>query len=155
MFFDSRFINTKREAFHSLLQKFLYPSTRLRSNLISRPNEARAVKVNLIASVPKDGIPLGNSFWVCFFIFSANFGCIMPWVLLSRRSSRPIPSIRSIGSRTLPLDLLIFWPLPSLMSPVMYISLNGTSPANLSPNIIIRATQKNMISKPVTRTLVG
>ena len=31
---------------------------------MSRPNEARAVKVNLIASVPKDGIPLGNSFLV-------------------------------------------------------------------------------------------
>jgi myo-inositol-hexaphosphate 3-phosphohydrolase len=34
-------------------------------------------------------------------------------------------------------------------------SRNGTSSMNLSPIMIIRATQKKMMSKPVTSTLVG
>ena len=33
--------------------------------------------------------------------------------------------------------------------------LNGTSSMKCSPIIIIRATQKKMMSKEVTRTLVG
>ncbi len=37
----------------------------------------------------------------------------------------------------------------------MYTSLKGTSPMNFSPIIIMRATQKKMMSKPVTRTLPG
>ncbi len=35
------------------------------------------------------------------------------------------------------------------------MSLKGTSPMNLMPIIIMRATQKKMMSKPVTSTLVG
>ena len=35
------------------------------------------------------------------------------------------------------------------MMPVMYTSRNGTSSMNFSPNIIIRATQKKMMSYPV------
>ena len=86
---------------------------------MSRPNEASAAKVNLKASVPNEGIPSGNSPWVCFLIFAAIFGCIMPWVLLTNKSSKLMPSIRSIGSKTLPLDLDIFCPCPSLIRPVI------------------------------------
>jgi hypothetical protein len=68
-------------AFHSLLQNFLYPSTREISKLISRPSapnqhpdrpthqashsppEVYAQSANLNASVPHCGIPLGKSFF--------------------------------------------------------------------------------------------
>ena len=33
--------------------------------------------------------------------------------------------------------------------------LNGTSPVNSNPAMIMRATQKKMISGPVTKSLVG
>ena len=56
---------------------------------------------------------------------------------------------------TLPLDLDIFWPSASRIRPCRYTSRNGTSPMNFRPNIIMRATQKKMMSKPVTSTLVG
>ena len=41
------------------------------------------------------------------------------------------------------------------MRPWMYTARNGTSPVNLRPIMIIRATQKKMMSKPVTSTEVG
>ena len=56
---------------------------------------------------------------------------------------------------TLPLVFDIFSPCSSRMRPVMYTSRNGTSPMNFRPIIIMRATQKKMMSKPVTSTLVG
>ena len=37
----------------------------------------------------------------------------------------------------------------------MNTCLNGTSPMKWMPIIIIRATQKKMMSKPVTKVLVG
>ena len=37
----------------------------------------------------------------------------------------------------------------------MYTSRNGTSPVKCRPSMTMRATQKKMMSKPVTRTLVG
>ena len=77
---------------------------------MSLPGLARLAKVNLKASVPKDEIPLGNSFVVFLTIDSACFGFIKPWVLFFNKSSSEMPSIKSIGSRTLPFDLLIFWP---------------------------------------------
>ena len=47
---------------------------------------------------------------------------------------------------TLPLLLDIFWPRSSRTRPWMKTSRNGTSPMNLRPIIIIRATQKKMMS---------
>ena len=67
----------------------------------------------------------------------------------------PMPSTISSGSMTLPFDFDILSPDSSRIRPVMYTSRNGTSPMNLRPIIIIRATQKKMMSKPVTSTLVG
>ncbi len=56
---------------------------------------------------------------------------------------------------TLPLDLLIFWPFSSRTRALMNTLSKGTSPMKCRPIIIIRATQKKMMSKPVTSTLVG
>ncbi len=56
---------------------------------------------------------------------------------------------------TLPLDLDIFCPRSSRTRPLMTTRLNGTWSWNSSPIIIIRATQKKMMSKPVTRVSVG
>ena len=101
-------------------------------------------------------MPSANSFRVCFSILAARCSCIILPVRFSTRVSRSMPSMISSGSSTLPLDLDIFCPLASLTRPCMYTSLNGTCPSiNLTPNIIMRATQKNIMSKPVTRTLVG
>jgi hypothetical protein len=55
----------------------------------------------------------------------------------------------------LPFDFDIFCPSRSRTMPVMYTSRNGTSPMSLSPIMSMRATQKKMMSKPVTRTAVG
>ena len=105
---STQFISTKRVAFQILLQKLRLPSIRLISKLISRPVLARLVKVKRSASVPNASIPSANSLRVAFSILAASFGFISPVVRLATRLSRSIPSIRSIGSSTLPFDLLIF-----------------------------------------------
>ncbi len=78
-----------------------------------------------------------------------------PLVRLATSESTSMPVTMSSGSMTLPLDFDILSPCSSSMSPVMYTSRKGTSPVNLSPIIIMRATQKKMMSKPVTSALVG
>ncbi|MNE69630.1 hypothetical protein D3C80_1653650 [compost metagenome] len=71
-----------------------------------------------------------------------------------------MPSTMSSGSRTLPLDLDIFWPWPSRTRPCTYTVLNGTCGVPSSflircmVSMIMRATQKKMMSKPVTSTSV-
>src|SRR3989304_4693250 len=70
-------------------------------------------------------------------------------------SSMPMPSIRSMGSSTLPLDLDIFWPSASRIRPCTYTSLNGILPVMCLVIITMRATQKKMMSKPVTSTEEG
>ena len=158
---STQFISTKRVAFQILLQKLRLPSMRLRSKLISRPVLAKEVKVKRSASVPNAGIPSANSLRVAFSIFCASLGFIRPVVRLATRVSKSMPSIKSIGSSTLPLDLDIFCPCPSRTKPCTYTVLNGTcglpslSLIKYSVIIIIRATQKKMMSKPVTNTLVG
>jgi hypothetical protein len=59
------------------------------------------------------------------------------------------------GSTTLPLVLDIFSPSSSRTSAWMYTSRNGTSPMKWMPANIMRATQKKMMSNPVTSTDVG
>ena len=57
---------------------------------------------------------------------------------------------------TLPLDFDIFWPLLVAHQAVdVDRALNGTSSMKWMPIIIIRATQKKMMSKPVTSTSPG
>ena len=55
----------------------------------------------------------------------------------------------------MPSDLLILRPLSSITTPWMYTSLKGISPMNLSPLMIILATQKKSMPGSVTRTEVG
>ena len=100
-------------------------------------------------------MPSGKCLRVAFSILSCNCGCIRLSVCFATSASSSMPSIRSSGSRILPLDLDIFCPSESRTRPVTYTSRNGTSPMNFSPIMIILATQKKMMSKPVTRTLVG
>ena len=128
---------------------------------MSRPLLANAAKVKRNASVPCGAIPFSNSLRVALAIFSANCGCIILPVRFSSRSSRLIPSIISIGSNTFPFDFDIFCPCSSRIKPVTYTVLNGTCGLPFSSlmkcivNIIIRATQKKMMSKPVINTSVG
>ena len=55
----------------------------------------------------------------------------------------------------MPFVFDIFAPFSSSTRVWMKTVLNGTSPMKCRPIIIIRATQKKMMSNPVTRTLVG
>ena len=120
-----------------------------------RPSDAREAKVKRSASVPNAGIPSGNSFLVFLPILSACLGFIKPVVRLATKSSILMPSIKSIGSKVFPLDLLIFWPSASRTKPWTYTVLNGTLPVKWQVIITIRATQKKMMSKPVTNTDEG
>ena len=70
--------------------------------------DARDAKVSLSASVPKEGIPEGNSFLVALSIFSLKLGTIKFSVLFAIKVFRGIPSITSIGSIMFPFDFDIF-----------------------------------------------
>ena len=91
-------------------------------------------------------MPFGYSRRVRSAIAAAIFGCVMLAVRLATRSSVETPSIKSSGSKPLPRVLDILAPLASRTMPWMYTSRNGTSPVNLSVIMIIRATQKKMMS---------
>ena len=115
----------KRHAFQSLLQKFFPPSMRSSWKRMSCPWGA-------IDTMPK------------------------------RRPSAPYFAMRSRGSGELPSDFDILRPSASRMMPVKYTSLNGMRcPIGWpgfeysSPAMIMRATQKKMMSGPVTSVLVG
>src|SRR5712692_357498 len=76
-------------------------------------------------------------------------------------ASAPNLSTHSSGSTVFPRDLDIFLPNWSRTRPCRATIRNGTASAGgasriaYRPNIIIRATQKNRMSYPVTSTLVG
>ena len=71
------------------------------------------------------------------------------------RASAPCLSDSSNGSIVFPRLLDIFLPFESLTRPWTSMSLNGMSFWKLMPIIIIRATQKNMMSNPTTNNDVG
>ena len=79
----------------------------------------------------------------------------LPLVSANRRASAPYMSISSSGSITLPLDLLILTPSGSRISPCRYTVSKGISEVFLRPIIIMRATQKNRMSWPVSMSLPG
>ncbi len=56
---------------------------------------------------------------------------------------------------TLPLDFDIFFPSASRTRALMKMRLKGGASRKWIPCIIMRATQKKMMSKPVTRVWVG
>ncbi len=78
-----------------------------------------------------------------------------PWVDFSRSASWEMPSITSSGSIVLPFDFDIFWPSASRTIALMYTSRKALTPANCRVVMIMRATQKKMMSKPVTSTVEG
>src|SRR5699024_439755 len=72
-----------------------------------------------------------------------------------RNESAPYLSMTSIGSTPLPSDLLILRPSASRINPSISTSLNGASSVHSRDCKIILATQKKMMSYPVTSTSVG
>ena len=74
---------------------------------------------------------------------------------VKRSASVPYLSIISSGSMMLPSDLLILRRLRSRTRPLMKTWRKGIWPRNLRPIMIIRATQKKMMSKPVDIRSVG
>ena len=85
----------------------------------------------------------------------------MSWTLVdtaaahARTASAPYLSARSRGSTVLPFDLLMREPSAAWIVLVISTSLNGIRPVNLMPVMIIRETQRKMMSRPVTRRSVG
>ena len=73
----------------------------------------------------------------------------------TRTPSAPYCAMRSNGSGLLPNCLDILRRFLSRTIPVKYTSLKGRLPLNSYPAIIIRATQKKIMSCPVTKVLVG
>ena len=79
----------------------------------------------------------------------------VPTVTANRSASAPYLSMASSGSTTFPRVLLIFAPSTSRIRPLRYTVWKGAFPVFSSPIMIIRATQKNRMSCPVSITLVG
>ena len=72
---------------------------------------------------------------------------LAPLARVKRTASEPYLSIQSSGLTMLPKDFDIFLPNSSRTMPWNAMVRNGTSPSiAYRPNIIIRATQKNMRS---------
>ena len=69
-----------------------------------------------------------------------------PVARVKRSASAPYLSMTSSGSMPLPRDLLILRPCASRTRPWMSTVSKGTSPICSSPEKIIRATQKKMMS---------
>jgi len=91
-------------------------------------------------------MPSGNSFLIRPPLSALSSGRRRPTVAFAINVSSPTPPMRSVGSITLPSDLLIFLPSPSRTMPWMYTVLKGTSPVKWAVIMIIRATQKKMMS---------
>ena len=73
----------------------------------------------------------------------------------ARSASAPYRPMMTRGSSTLPLDLLIRMPSGVCTTQWMATSANGTLPMNSMPVMIIRLTQRLMISRAVELRLVG
>jgi hypothetical protein len=81
--------------------------------------------------------------------------CAAKAASVKRKASVPYLLMMASGSTTLPFDLDIFWPSASRMRAWMYTWRNGSSFMKCRPSMAMRATQKKMMSKPVTSTDVG
>ena len=84
-----------------------------------------------------------------------SFPGLLPVASAKRRASAPYLDMISSGSMPLPSDLDILRPCASRTRPWMNTVEKGFCPICSRPENIIRATQKKMISYPVTRTDVG
>ena len=76
-------------------------------------------------------------------------------ISVKRRASALYLPMISSGSRELPSDLDILRPCASRTTPCRTTLRNGTSPMNRQPAMIMRATQKKMMSGAVQRSVVG
>jgi hypothetical protein len=74
---------------------------------------------------------------------------------VKRTASAPYSSMTAIGSGELPSDFDILRPSGSRTMPLNSTWANGTACLNSIPAMIMRATQKKMMSGPVTRNWVG
>ena len=95
--------------------------------------------------------PCSHSLSSYIISFPAGAASIRPM----RTPSAPYWAIKSSGSGELPSCFDILRPMLSRTMPVKYTLLNGFFPIYSYPAIIMRATQKNMMSGPVTRSDVG
>ena len=88
-------------------------------------------------------------------IYFMSFPAEVPYNNENLSASVLYLSTMSNGSIPFPNDFDIFLPWLSLTIPCINISLKGFSFISSSPENIILATQKNIMSYPVTNTFVG
>jgi hypothetical protein len=110
-----------------------------------------AASENRSASAPIGGMPLGKFLRIAFCAASG----VLSASARASICSRVAPCTTSRGSMTFPFVLLILSPFSSVTIAVRYTVRNGTFPMKCRPIIIIRATQKKMMSGPVTSTAFG
>src|SRR5579871_1771209 len=140
------FTSFKRFSNHSTAKLFSFISTVFDSHIFTNFN---AFQILLLKFLPCSRLASSNN-----KSFPAGEEIIIP----KRTASAPYLSISSNKSGELPRLLLIFLPCLSRTIPVKYTSLNGffsSDLTNSNPAMIILATQKKIISCPVTNTEVG
>ena len=111
------------------------------------PSTNRVAFHSLFAKLRPVSSFCGPNFW--------SWPGVAPWITANRSASAPASSITTSGSTTLPFVFDMRWPCASRMSPDRYTVWNGSTSVRCSPSIIIRATQKNRMSWPVSMTEVG
>ncbi len=125
------------------------------SKLISLFSLTELKRVNLNGSAPHLGIPFANYSDFAFIDFNFSSSGKKEFRILDKIVLRSHPSIISIGSITFPFDLLIFSEFSSLTILWRITFSKGSLSVKSRENITILATQKNKISYPVSRTLLG
>ena len=116
---------------------------------------ASEANVKRTASAPNAGMPFGKWLFTYFWMRSLCSLFSRPAVDFSNNFSYETPSMRSSGSNVLPFDFDIFSPSASRTMALMYTWRNGTLPVKWRVAMIMRATQKKMMSLPVTSTSEG
>ena len=124
-----------------------------KSTSFSTSKSSRFIRINLAALL---------ILFAKFLFASTLLSChlvslpaLFPVTREKRSTSAPYLSITSSGSIPFPRDLLIFLPCESLTKPWIYTWWKGGLPICSIPENTILATQKKIISKPVTKTSFG
>ena len=121
---------------------------------MSRPGEARLAKVKRSASVPKAGMPLGNSLRVRFRL-RRLFGIHQAAVRFSHQGFDvdAVDQVDRIEHIALRFRHLVAFGIANQAGHENF--RKGIRPVRCLVIITIRATQKKMMSKPVTSTEEG
>lgn len=106
---------------------------------------------NLRASVPHSGIPVGNLFFLSYSASLISLSGRLESYTFCKSYCKVQLSITSRGSMTFPFDFDILLPFSSLTIGCKKTVLNGSLSQRHKLIMTIRATQKKMMSDPVSK----